>query len=141
MVNSYRNPQAIQQILNDTHTIAVVGLSSNTSKAGYYVPAYLQQAGYRIIPVNPNLEEVLGEKAYDSLMDVPEKVDLVLIFRRSEAVAPFARQAVDIGATAIWTQIGIVNHHAAEIAAESGLQVVMDACMMVEHRRYKSRLE
>lgn len=137
MINSYRNPETIQDILKNTRTIAVVGLSSNTSKAGYYVPAYLQREGYRIIPVNPHLDQVLGEQAYADLQDIPVEVDLVLIFRRSEAVPPFARQAVEIGAEAIWLQLGIINQQAAEIADEGGLQVVMDACMMVEHRRYK----
>lgn len=140
MVNEYRDPGTIQQILKNTRTIAVVGLSSSPSKAGYYVPAYLQREGYRIIPVNPHLDTALGETAYDELSDVPEKVDLVLVFRRSEAVPPIARQAVEIGAAALWTQMGILSQEAAETASSSGLKVVMDACMMVEHRRYKGRL-
>lgn len=141
MVSSYRNPETIQQILKNTQTIAVVGLSSNPSKAGYYVPAYLQREGYRIIPVNPHLDQVLGEQAYAELTDVPHDVDLVLVFRRSEAVPPFARQAVEISAEAIWLQLGIINQQAAEIAEKGGLRVVMDACMMVEHRRFKTRLD
>jgi predicted CoA-binding protein len=139
MVHTYRNPETIEQVLEDTSTIAVVGLSSNPAKAGYYVPAYLQREGYRIIPINPHLETALGEKAYADLADVPDEIDLVLIFRRSSAVLPFARQAVDIGAKAIWMQMGIVNEEAAETASIAGLNVVMDACMMVEHRRVKGR--
>ena len=119
----------------DTKTIAVVGLSKRQDRAGHYVPAYLQQAGYRIIPVNPTLTEALGEKAYPDLLSVPEPVDLVLIFQRSENVPPFVEQAITIGARAVWMQEGIVNQAAAETAHQAGLQVVMDACMMVEHRK------
>ncbi len=129
------DPQTIEKILTQTRTIAVVGLSSNQSKAGYYVPAYLQLRGYRIIPVNPSLESALGERSYPDLPSVPEPVDLVLIFRRSEAVAPFVDQAIQIGAKAVWMQLGIVNQDAAEAARRAGLDVVMDACMMVEHRK------
>ena len=127
--------KTIQQILENSRTIAVVGLSSRPERAGYYVPAYLQSQGYRIIPVNPNLDQALGEKAYPDLQSVPEPVDLVLLFRRSEEVLPFARQAVQIGAKALWMQTGILNAEAAQIARQAGLEVVMDRCMMVEHRR------
>jgi predicted CoA-binding protein len=113
----------------------VVGHSSHAEKAGYYVPAYMQQHGYRIIPVNPFLERSLDEKAYASLLNLPEAVDLVLIFRRSEAVPPFVQEAIQIGAKAVWMQLGIVNIEAAKAAQEAGLKVVMNACMMVEHRR------
>lgn len=125
-----------QKLLQSVETIAVVGLSSQQTRAGYYVPAYLQQQGYRIIPVNPYLREALGEKAYADLYAVPDEVDLVLIFRRPEAVMPFVQQAVEIGAKGVWMQSGIVNQDAAALARENGLDVVMDACMMVEHRRY-----
>ncbi len=126
----------IQKILTETDTIAVVGFSSRPNKAGYYVPAYMQRQGYRIIPVNPNLEEALGEKAYADLPSITEPVDLVLIFRRSEAVPPFVQQAIQIGAKAVWMQLGIINHEAADEAHAAGLDVVMDRCMMVEHRKY-----
>ncbi len=126
----------IQKILTETGTIAVVGFSSRPDKAGYYVPAYMQRHGYRIIPVNPNLEEALGEKAYADLPSIPEPVDLVLIFRRSEAVPPFVQQAIQIGAKAVWMQQGIINQEAAAEANTAGLDVVMDRCMMVEHRKY-----
>jgi len=126
--------QSIEHILKTAKTIAVVGFSSRPSRAGYYVPAYLQQQGYRIIPVNPYLKEGLGEKAYPDLLSIPEPVDLVLIFQRSEKVPPFVTQAIQINAKAVWMQLGIYNQAAAAAARSAGLDVVMDACMMVEHR-------
>ncbi len=127
----------IQKILTNTKTIAVVGLSSHPDKAGYYVPAYMQAHGYRIKPVNPYLEDALGEKAYDELTEISDPVDLVLIFRRPEAVPPFVEQAIQIGAKAVWMQLGIINEEAAQKAQDAGLEVVMDYCIMVEHRRFK----
>ena len=131
--------QEIQQILEKTTTIAVVGLSSRQSRPGYYVPAYLQNQGYRIIPVNPSIASALGERSYPDLSSVPEKVDLVLVFRRSDAVLPVVEEAISVGAKAVWMQAGIINEDAARIARQAGLQVVMDACMMVEHRRSNLR--
>ncbi len=128
--------KTIQKILADTKTIAVVGLSSRRERAGHYVPAYLQRQGYRIIPVNPNLDEALGETAYPDLPSIPEPVDLVLIFRRSEAVPPFVEQAIQISARAVWMQLRIVNQEAAQKAHAAGLDVVMDRCIMVEHRKF-----
>ena len=125
---------AIRKILTEARTIAVVGFSSNPAKAGYYVPAYLQQHGYRVIPVNPNLSEGLGETAYPALADVPEPIDLVLIFQRSENVPPFVDQAIAVGAKAVWLQLGIAHDPAAAKARAAGLDVVQDACMLVEHR-------
>jgi len=127
----------IDKILSEAKTIAVVGFSSNPAKAGYYVPAYLKQQGYHIIPVNPNLSEGLGEPAYASLADVPQPVDLVLLFQRSENVPPFVDQAVAAGAKAIWMQLGIANEAAAARAVAAGLDVVQDACMLVEHKHWK----
>jgi predicted CoA-binding protein len=135
--HSYQDERIIQNILKTTHTIAVVGLSSEKSRAGYYVPAYLQRQGYRIIPVNPHIDQVLGEEAYADLASVPEPVDLVLLFRRSQAVPPFVEQAIQIGAKGVWMQSGIINRPAAQMAERAGLQVVMDACMFVEHRRMR----
>lgn len=129
--------ESINNILTNTETIAVVGLSSAPEKAGHYVPAYMQAQGYRIIPVNPHLDEALGEKAYATLPDIPYPVDLVLIFRRPETVPPFVDQAIQIEAKAVWMQLGITHKEAAQKAREAGLDVVMDACIMVEHRRYK----
>ena len=128
----------IEKILKNIRTIAVVGFSSQPEKAGHYVPAYLQEQGYRIIPVNPNLEAGLGERAYPELTSIPEPVDLVLLFRRSEAIPPFVEQAIEIGAKAVWTQLGIADEPAAAKARQAGLEVVMDACMMVEHRRTRA---
>jgi hypothetical protein len=123
-------------ILETVKTLAVVGLSSRKSRAGYTVPAYLQRQGYRIIPVNPHLEEgVLGEKPYPDLASVPDPVDLVLIFRRPEYIPPIVDQAIDIGADVVWMQLGITNEAAAAKAEAAGLDVVMDSCMMVDHRR------
>lgn len=127
--------ETIEKILDETETIAVVGMSSRPSRAGYYVPAYLQKQGYRIIPVNPYEEEILGEKVYANLEAVPEPVDLVLLFRRSEDVPPHVEEAIAAGADAVWMQSGIANEAAAEKARAAGLDVVMNRCMMVEHRR------
>jgi predicted CoA-binding protein len=127
--------ETIRRLLDTTKTIAVVGLSSRPGRPGYYVPAYLQAQGYRIIPVNPFIESALGEKSYPDLLAVPEPVDLVLLFRRSEAVPPFVDQAIEIGAKAVWMQLGIVNQAASKKARQAGLDVVMDACMLVEHKR------
>ena len=129
--------KTIDKILAEAKTIAVVGFSSAPQKAGYYVPAYLKKAGYRIIPVNPNLSEGLGEPAYAALADVPEPIDLALIFQRSENVPPFVDQAIACGAKAVWMQLGIANEAAAERARAAGLDVVQDACMLVEHRHWK----
>jgi predicted CoA-binding protein len=127
--------ETIRRLLDTTKTISVVGLSSRPGRPGYYVPAYLQAQGYRIIPVNPFIESALGEKSYPDLLAVPEPVDLVLLFRRSEAVPPFVDQAIEIGAKAVWMQLGIVNQAASKKARQAGLDVVMDACMLVEHKR------
>ena len=113
----------------------VVGISSRHDRPGYSVPAYLQRHGYRIIPVNPNLEEVLGERAYPDLLSIPEPVDVVEVFRRSEEVLPIVQQALKIGAKVIWMQEGIVNETAANAALAAGLDVVMDMCMRAAHRR------
>ena len=125
---------SIDRILNETKSIAVVGFSKRPNRAGYYVPAYLQAHGYRIIPVNPYLDHALGETAYPDLASIAADVDLVLIFQRSENVPPFVNQAIDIGARSIWMQAGIANETAAAKAREAGLDVVQNACMMVEYR-------
>jgi len=129
--------QTVEFILENAKTIAVVGLSSEKYKAGYYVPEYLQQEGYRIIPVNPYLDSALGEEAYPELAAVPDPIDLVLIFHRSENVPPFVDQAIDVGARMVWMQLGIMNQKAAEKAQAAGLKVFQNACMLVEHRRWK----
>lgn len=126
----------IDKILVGTQTIAVVGFSSKTHKAGFYVPEYLQKQGFRIIPVNPFLESGLGAAAYATLRDIPEPVDLVLLFQRSENIPPFVDEAIEIGAKAVWMQLGISHETAAARARAAGLDVVQDACMLVEHRRW-----
>ena len=125
----------IAELLKSSHTIAVVGLSSNRFRPIYGVAEYLQHAGYRIIPVNPNETEVLGERAVARLEDIREKVDIVDIFRRSEFVPPFVESAIAIGAKAVWMQEGVVNEAAAERARSAGLLVVMDHCILKEHAR------
>ncbi len=130
-----RGPAAdpITQILKSTRTIAIVGLSSKGFRPSYGVAEYLKSVGYHIIPVNPRETEVLGEKCYPRLEDVPEKVDLVDIFRRSEWVPEVVASAIRIGAKAVWMQEGVIHHQAAESARQAGLVVVMDACILKEH--------
>lgn len=126
--------QQIDKILKEARTIAVVGLSDKPERASYRVSSYMQRQGFRIIPVNPTIQSSLGETAYPDLASVPEKIDLVDIFRRSEEVPPIVDQAIQLGARAVWMQEGIVNEEAAAKAAAAGLDVVMDRCIMVEHR-------
>ena len=130
-----RGNDPITEILKTARTIAVVGLSSKRHRASYGVAEYLQSAGYRIIPVNPNEQEVLGEKSYPRLEDVPEKVDIVDIFRRSEMVSEVVESAIRIGAKAVWMQEGVIHSGAAERARQAGLIVVMDACMLKEYMK------
>ena len=128
---------AVAHILGATKTIAVVGLSSNPMRASHDVAAYLKAAGYRIIPVNPNETEVLGEKAYARLEDIPEPVDIVDVFRRKEELPAVANSAIAIKAKVLWMQLGIENATAAETAREAGLVVVENACLLVEHKQRK----
>jgi predicted CoA-binding protein len=127
--------QQIKDLLGSVHTIAVVGLSSNRLRPSYGVSQYMQSAGYRIIPVNPNEREVLGEKAYARLEDVPQKIDIVDVFRRSEFVPLVVDSAIRVGARAIWMQEGVYEEAAAERARAAGLFVIMDSCILKEHRR------
>ncbi len=127
--------ERMAELFRTAHTIAVVGLSSSCVRASYGVARYLQSAGYRIIPVNPNETEVLGEKAYARLEEVPEKIDLVDVFRRSEFVPEIVNAAIHIGARAVWLQEGVVHDEAAAKARSAGLFVVMDRCTLKEHRR------
>ncbi|UCG24039.1 MAG: CoA-binding protein [Chloroflexota bacterium] len=136
-MNAFSQQGTIAQILASAETIAVVGLSSRQTRAGYYVPAYLQSVGYRVIPVNPHITEALGEAAYPDLASIPEPVDLVLIFQRSDKVPPFVDGAIEISAKAVWMQLGIFNQKAADTASAAGLLVVQNACMMVEHRHWQ----
>ena len=126
----------IPELLRKSRVIAVVGLSCKEFRPSYGVAEYMQREGYRIIPVNPNETEVLGEKAYARLEDVPEHVDIVDIFRRSEFVPPIVEDAIRLGASAVWMQEGVVHEQAAEKARSAGLAVVMDRCILKEHSRY-----
>jgi len=130
----FENPsrERIKAILEDAGNVAVVGLSDNPEKTSHMVAAALQARGYRIIPVNPNAETILGERAYKTLSDIPEPVHIVDVFRRPEFVEPIAEEAVKIGAKVFWLQTGIVNEQAAQIAADGGLEVIMDRCIKVE---------
>ncbi len=125
---------AVLELLQKYQTIAVVGLSSNPMRPSYAVTEYMQAAGYRIIPVNPNETEVLGEKSYARLEDVPEKIEIVNVFRRAEEVPPVVESAIRVGAKVIWMQLGIENEEGAEKARSAGLAVIEDACILVEHR-------
>jgi predicted CoA-binding protein len=127
------------RIFDDARTIAVVGLSSDPSRPSNRVSAYLQRAGYRIVPVNPNETEVLGQAAVPSLADVPVPIDVVDVFRRPEFTPDVAADAVAVGAKVLWLQQGIANEDAARIATAGGLTVITDACIMVEHRRLASK--
>jgi len=127
----------LKEILQSCRIVAVVGLSPKEDRPSYRVASYLRAQGYRIVPVNPAVGEVLGEKAYASLLDIPEglKVDIVDVFRKSQDVPPIAEEAVRLGAKVLWLQEGIVNEEAARRAADAGLEVVQDKCMLKEHRR------
>jgi uncharacterized protein len=132
---SHLNPsdQELKQLLTDATVIAMVGASSNPDKSSHGIMRKLQQAGYRVIPVNPKETEILGERSYASLLDVPERIDIVDVFRRAEDTPGIADEAVTIGAKALWLQQGIVNEDAAERAKKGGLTVVMDACIGATH--------
>lgn len=127
-------PDAIAELLKRSKTIAVVGLSNNPMRPSYGVSAYMQTNGYRIIPVNPKIKGALGEKAYSSLLDVPEKIDIVNIFRRPEFVDEAVDQAIQLKVPAIWMQEEVVNEKAAEKARKAGIFVIMDRCILKDHR-------
>jgi len=127
------------KILNSSRTIAVVGLSSKPDRPSYKVASHLKEQGYKIIPVNPTEKEILGELCYPALASIPESVDVVDIFRRSEEVPPIVEEAMRIGAKAVWMQEGVINEEAAARAREAGLMVVMDKCMRKEHQKLKKR--
>ncbi len=125
----------LRRLLKTHQTIAMVGLSANWYRPSYFAAKYLQEYGYRVIPVTPSYDEILGEKCYPSLGAIPEPVDVVDCFRRAEEIPALAEQAVQIGAKVLWMQLGIVNEDAAHMAREAGLEVVMDRCMKIEHGR------
>ena len=133
-------PLDLAKLLRETKTIAVVGLSPDSSRPSHRVASYLQEQGYRIVPVNPNCREVLGETAFPSLLQVPKEItiDLVNIFRRPDAVLHIVEEAIQIGAKGIWMQEGVIHSMAAQMAERAGLWVVMDRCLMIDHRYYVS---
>jgi predicted CoA-binding protein len=124
----------LKEILLSAKTIASVGVSSNPNKESYRIAAYLKAQGYRVIPVNPTVSEIMGGKSYPDLQSIPEKIDVVQVFRRPEDVPPVVDDAIKAGAKVVWMQEGIVNEEAAEKARNAGLQVVMDTCMRAAHR-------
>jgi uncharacterized protein len=136
----YQDPLEIQRVLNTARTIAIVGLSNNELRASYFVGYYLRRHGYRVIPVNPRATEILGETSYPSMLDVPEPVDIVNVFRAPDALPDIARQTVQIGAGTMWCQFGVINLEGARIAEDGDVTVVMDRCLKVEHARYVGRM-
>lgn len=125
----------LRRVLKECRTIAVVGLSADWNRPSYFAAKYMQQRGYRIIPVNPKYPEILGEKCYPDLKSIPEKVDMVDVFRKPQDCAPIAREAVAIGAKVLWLQLGVVNEEARQIAEAAGLTVIEDRCVKIEYAR------
>ena len=129
------NDRTMKDILLSARTIASVGVSSSPQKESYGIVQYLKNQGYRMIPINPTADEIMGQKCYPDLESVPEPIDVVQVFRKPEDVPPVVESAIKIGAKVVWMQEGIVNDDAAQKARDAGLQVVMDACMRATHRR------
>jgi predicted CoA-binding protein len=139
-LSRYQDPLTIQRVIHGAKTIAVVGLSSNELRASYFVGYYLRRHGYHVIPVNPRESEILGEKSFRSLTDVPVPIDIVNVFRAPDALPNIAREAVAIKAKALWCQFTVINEEGARIAEAGGLTVIMDRCLKVEHARYVGRM-
>ena len=139
-LSRYQDVMTIQRVLHTAKTVAIVGLSSNQLRASNFVGYYLKRHGYRVIPVNPRESEILGQTCYPSLLDIPEHVDVVDVFRAPSAVPGIAREAVAIGAGTLWCQLGVISAEGARIAAEAGLTVIMDRCVKFEHARYVGRM-
>ena len=136
----YQSPATIQRVLHTAKTIAIVGLSKNELRASYFVGYYLKRHGYRVIPVNPGEREILGEKSWNSLLDVPVPIDVVNVFRTPDALPAIAADAVKIHAGCLWCQFTVVSEEGARIAEQGGVSVVMDRCIKVEHARYVGRM-
>ncbi|MBI3149022.1 MAG: CoA-binding protein [Betaproteobacteria bacterium] len=134
---SLPDDETLRGLLRQARSIAVVGISPNPLRPSHEVAAYLQRAGYRIIPVNPSCQEVLGERCHGSLAEIDEPVDIVDCFRRSEEIPPIARAAVALGARALWMQLGVHHEEAAKIAADAGLLVISNRCLKIEHARLR----
>jgi hypothetical protein len=136
----YQNPLTIQKVLLAAKTVAIVGLSGNPLRASNFVGFYLQRHGYRVIPVNPRESEILGERSFASLRDVPIAVDIVDVFRAPAALPAIAKEAIAIGARCLWCQFTVINEDGARIAEDGGISVIMDRCIKVEHARYAGRM-
>ena len=136
----YQDALTIQRVLNNAKTVAIVGLSPNELRASYFVGYYLRRHGYNVIPVNPKESEILGQRSYRSLADVPVKIDIVNVFRAPAALPGIAAEAVAVGGGTLWCQFGVINAEGARIAEAGGLSVVMDRCIKVEHARYVGRM-
>ena len=136
----YQDPLTVQRVLYNAKTIAIVGLSPNELRASYFVGYYLKRHGYHVIPVNPREAEILGEKSYKSLLDVPVPVDIVNVFRAPDALPAIAEDAVKIRAGNLWCQFGVINEEGARIAESGGVSVIMDRCLKVEHARFVGRM-
>jgi len=136
----YQESLTIQRVLHHAKTIAIVGLSKNHLRASYFVGFYLKRHGYRVIPVNPRESEILGEKSFKRLTDVPVHLDIVNVYRAPDALPEIARDAVKVGAGTLWCQFSVINQEGGRIAEAGGLSVVMDRCIKVEHARYVGRM-
>jgi predicted CoA-binding protein len=139
-VNEFQDRRTMREIVLNARTVAIVGLSASELRASNFVGYYLQRHGYRVIPVNPNEDRVLGEQVYSNLRDVPQHIDVVDVFRDPSAVPEIARDAAEVGAGALWLQFGVISAEGARIAEEAGLAVVMDRCLKVEHARLLGRM-
>ena len=139
-VKQYQDPLVIQRVLHHAKTVAIVGLSNNHLRASYFVGFYLKRHGYRVVPVNPREPEILGERSYKSLSEVPTPIDIVNVFRAPDALPAIAAEAVSVGANSLWCQFGVINEEGTLIAASAGLSVVVDRCLKVEHARYVGRM-
>jgi predicted CoA-binding protein len=139
-LSRYQDPLTIQRAIHNAKTIAIVGLSKNELRASYFVGFYLRRHGYRVIPVNPRETEILGEKSFKTLADVPVPVDIVNVFRAPDALPGIAAEAVAVGAKNLWCQFSVINEEGGRIAEAGGLSVVMDRCIKVEHARYAGRM-
>ena len=136
----YQDPLTIQRVIHHAKTIAIVGLSKNELRASHFVGYYLRRHGFTVIPVNPRETEILGEKSYPSLLDLPVHVDIVDVFRAPDALPGIAAEAVKIQAGALWCQFGVINAEGARIAETGNVPVIMDRCLKVEHARYAGRM-
>jgi uncharacterized protein len=139
-LSRYQDPLTVQRVIHSAKTIAIVGLSSNELRASHFVGFYLRRHGYRVVPVNPRETEILGQKSFKSLVDVPVPVDIVNVFRAPDALPAIAEEAVAIGAKSLWCQFSVINEEGGRIAEAGGLSVIMDRCLKVEHARYVGRM-